>query len=266
MASSYSEICKKTIEIVQQTGVFIKKEWEGFDWDKIEYKGVNNLVSYVDKEAEKILVKGLSSILPEAGYITEEGTVAQRTNEEYVWLIDPLDGTTNFMHGLPLYSISVGLMRGNEMVVGVILDPSRGECFHAAKGEGAFCNNKPIKVSKAKELSQSLLATGFPYHDFEKVPYFLNVLSDFMKSSHGIRRCGSAAIDLAWVACGRFEAYYEWSINSWDVAAGVLIVQEAGGKVTDFMGGDDYIFSHKIVASCGSIHDDLVGTIKKHWR
>lgn len=251
--------------LCRSVGAFIRKEGETFERSSIEQKGFNDLVSYVDKEAEKKLVEGLRQLLPEAGFITEEGTDTTR-GERFNWVIDPLDGTTNFTHGLPAYCVSVGLLDGDEVVVGTIFDPNRDECFWAYKGGGAFCNSSPIKVSDAPALKDSLIATGFPYYDFGLTQQYLQVLGAFMSRSHGVRRIGSAALDLAYVACGRFEGFFEFNLNAWDVAAGIVIVQEAGGRLSRFTDEGDYTFGREIVASNGHIHPEMQETIGEFWK
>ncbi|MDX5422854.1 MAG: inositol monophosphatase [Hymenobacteraceae bacterium] len=251
--------------LARRVGAFIRKEAEDFDRSKIEMKGVNDLVSYVDKQAEEKLVEGLRKLLPEAGFITEENTDNTR-GERYNWVVDPLDGTTNFMHNLSIYSVSVALMDGDEVVLGCVYEPSRDECFWAYKGGGAFCNDSKIQVSDAPALKDGLVATGFPYHDFGLTQQYLQILGSFMSKSHGVRRLGSAAIDLVYVAAGRFEGFFEYNLNPWDVAAGALIVQEAGGKVTKFTEDTDYIFGREIVASNGNIHPEMLETIAEHWK
>lgn len=257
-------ICKQVVDLSYEVGKFIMQEAAAFDLSKLEYKGTNNLVSYVDKEAEKAIIKGLKGILPEAGFIGEEGTSDFRS-ETTNWIIDPLDGTTNFVHGLPPFAISIGLYHNNEVLVGVVHELNLKECFYAWKGGGAYCNGKPIKVSSITSVKEGLIATGFPYHEFGKMDTYLAILKEFMQHSHGVRRIGSAATDLAYVAAGRFEAFYEYNLNAWDVAAGVLLVQEAGGKVTDFAGGDNYIFGSQLIAS-GHIQQDMMDLINKHWQ
>ncbi len=242
---------------------FIKKEANHFSRDKIELKGLNDLVSYVDKQAEQKLVSACKSILPEAGFITEEGTESTR-GEEYNWIIDPLDGTTNFTHGLPVYAISIALMQGDSIVAGVVHEINRNECFHAIENGPAFCNDKIVSVADTANLKDGLLATGFPYYNFEQMEQYLKILNVFMQKTHGLRRLGSAAVDLAYVACGRFEGFFEFNLNAWDVAAGAFIVQQAGGKVTDFKGGDNYVFGREIIAA-GPVHNQMVDTIKAVW-
>jgi myo-inositol-1(or 4)-monophosphatase len=257
-------ICQQVVELTHQVGAFISREAASFDVSKLEYKGTNNLVSYVDKEAEKAIIEGLSGILPGAGFIGEEGTSDFRSDTTN-WIIDPLDGTTNFVHGLPPYAISIGLLHNGELLIGVVYELNLKECFYAWQGGGAYCNGKQISVSRADSVKDSLIATGFPYHEFGRMDTYLAILKEFMQHSHGVRRLGSAATDLAYVAAGRFEAFYEYNLNAWDVAAGILLVQEAGGKVTDFDGGNDYIFGGRLVAS-GHIGDEMLKLINKHWK
>jgi myo-inositol-1(or 4)-monophosphatase len=256
-------ICQQVVELSHQVGAFISGEAASFDVSKLEYKGTNNLVSYVDKEAEKAIIEGLRGILPGAGFIGEEGTSDFRS-ETTNWIIDPLDGTTNFVHGLPPYAISIGLLHNDQLLVGVVYELNLKECFYAWQGGGAYCNGKPIKVSAITSLKDGLIATGFPYHEFGRMDTYLAILKEFMQHSHGVRRLGSAATDLAYVAAGRFEAFYEYNLNAWDVAAGILLVQEAGGKVTDFTGGTNYIFGGQLIAS-GHIGEEVRQMITKHW-
>ncbi len=252
-------------EIVREASGFIQREALSFGVDKIEYKDFNNLVSYVDKEAEKLLVSRLKLIVPEAGFITEEGTTGEPGDPEALnWIIDPLDGTTNFIHRLPVYCVSVGLALGKTPIAGVIHEPNLDEMFYAWKGGGAWCNGQKLKVSGVQKLSESLLATGFPYYRFEKHHLYMEILEILMQKTHGIRRLGAAAVDLAYVAAGRFEGFYEYNLHSWDMAAGVLLVQEAGGKVTDFKGGDNYLFGGDIIA-CAAPHQELLDVIRSYF-
>jgi myo-inositol-1(or 4)-monophosphatase len=254
-------------ELCQEVGAFIQHESENFDLSRVEQKDTfNNLVSYVDKEAERRLVATLHKLLPQAGFITEEGTVEQSHQHEYNWIIDPLDGTTNFLHGLPIYSISIGLTRGDTTILGDVYHIVRKECFHAIEGGPAYCNDKVIHVSQAPALSDSLLATGFPYYHSEKKDAYLDIIRDFLEKSHGIRRLGSAAIDLAYVACGRIEGFFEYNLNPWDVVAGAFIVQQAGGRVSDFSGGSNFVFGRELCAANGRIHNEMLSLIQRRWK
>ncbi|HVW94869.1 MAG TPA: inositol monophosphatase family protein [Mucilaginibacter sp.] len=253
-------IVKEVITVAREAAGFIKKERGTFSVDRIEFKGLNDLVSYVDKTAEQIIVAGLKDVLPEAGFITEEKTI-QKTGDRYNWIIDPLDGTTNFIHSLPVYSVSIALQDGDELVLGVVYEVNMGECFYAWKGAPAYLNGNIIKTSDTPSISQSLLATGFPYYDFSKQQAYINLFTELMKSCHGLRRLGSAAVDLAYTACGRFDAFYEYNLNAWDVAAGIVIVRQAGGKVVNFKGGDEVLKTRELLATNGQITDDMLNKI-----
>lgn len=257
------QITEEVVKLSILTGEFIRTESKQFDLSKIEEKGKNDLVSYVDKESERRIVEGLQKILPETGFITEENTVAE-DESELKWIIDPLDGTTNFIHGLPCYSTSIALAQGETLLIGVVFDIQHYDCFHAYLGGGAYCNDQKIEISPIKKVADSLIATGFPYYNFEKMDKYITILSDLMQNSHGLRRMGSAAIDLVYTATGRFEGFFEYNLNSYDVAAGALIVQEAGGSVTNFSGGKDFLFKREIVAG-GHIHGEFLDVIKKYW-
>ena len=210
-------------QLIRETGSWMKTQ--RVNAEEIEIKTTNNLVSFVDKESERRLVEGLKTLFPEAGFIAEEGT-GERA-EEWNWVIDPLDGTTNFLHDVPIWCISVALCHKNKAVIGIIYDPNKEEMFVASKGNGSFLNGKRIQTSTRNILMDSLLVTGFPYDDFGREEQYIGLFRSLMKKTRGIRRLGSAALDLAWVACGRFEAFYEYGLNPWDVAAGVILVEEA---------------------------------------
>ncbi|MBX2899766.1 MAG: inositol monophosphatase [Cyclobacteriaceae bacterium] len=255
---------KETIDLCNEVGDFMVHELENFDLTRIEQKGsASNLVSYVDKESEKKLVARLSKLLPGSGFLGEEGTNVQSSNA-YTWIIDPLDGTTNYLHGLPIFAISIGLQREDKTVLGVVYDVSNKNCYHAIESGAAFCNDKEIKVSGISTLQESLLATGFPYYHSAKKEDYLEIIKTFLEKTHGIRRLGSAAMDLAYVACGKLEGFFEYNLNAWDVAAGALIVQQAGGVVTDFSGGTNYLHGGELCAA-GKIHNEMLTEIRKRW-
>ncbi len=260
-----SDLTSSVISLTRGVGEFIRGEALVFDRENIEYKGLNDMVSYVDKTAEIDLVRGLSELLPEAGFITEENTKTVQ-GENYNWIIDPLDGTTNFIHGIPTYSISVALQHHDELVLGIVYEINRDECFSAWKNGGAYLNNKRISVSKTPRVENTLLATGFPYYDFDRQEAYINVMRVLMQRCHGLRRIGSAAIDLAYVACGRFDGYFEYNLNSYDVAGGIVLVKEAGGQVFDFSGGNNSIAKREIIATNGLISEELLGVIKKEFQ
>lgn len=256
-------ITEKMARIALETGAFIRQERQRFSYEAVEFKGKSDLVSYVDKESEKRLVDGLKKLIPEAGFITEEETTDQQT-KDYTWIIDPLDGTTNFVHGIPHYCVSIGLMHEGTIVAGLVYEVANDELFHAWQGGGAYLNKKPIHVSTAPSFSDCVLATGFPYYMFERLDEYLQILHQLMKDTQGLRRMGSAAADMAYVACGRYGGYFEYNLNSYDIAGGVILVKEAGGSVTDFQGGNDYLFGRSVVAG-GTIHPQLLEVIDHYW-
>ena len=258
------DICKQVIELTHEVGSFIMTEQKKFTTADIEKKGYNDLVTYVDKGSEKRLIEGLTKILPGSGIIGEES--GQIGKEEYTWIIDPLDGTTNFIHKLPCFAISIALVKNKEPLIGVVNELNLKECFSAVKGEGALVNGNKIKVSEHKKMESSFIATGFPYNEFGYHENYMNLFAELMTCTQGLRRIGSASVDLAYVACGRFEAFYDIGLKSWDVAAGALIVKEAGGQLTDFAGGGDYIFGKSIVASNGHIHKEFMVLVQKHFK
>lgn len=258
------QITNAVVEIAKQAGSFIRQERSTFNADRIEYKGLNDLVSYVDKKAEDIIVSGLEKILPGAGFVTEEQTKSNIA-DRYNWIIDPLDGTTNFIHGLPVFSVSIALKEYDELVIGVVYEVNQDECFYAWKGAPAYLNGKVIKVSKTPKIADSLLATGFPYYDFTKQPQYIELFTYLMKNCHGLRRLGSAAVDLAYTACGRFDAYYEYNLNAWDAAAGVVIVRQAGGEVVNFSGGNEVLDSRELLATNGNLTAEMLGAINQYF-
>jgi myo-inositol-1(or 4)-monophosphatase len=259
------EMTSEVSALVVKVAAYISEQRKTFSNEAVSDKGINQLVSYVDVEAEKQLVNGLMSILPEAGFITEENT-SEKGKAEYNWIIDPLDGTTNFIHNLPVYSISVALARNEELLIGIVYEIGRHEEFTAWKDGGAWCNGQKLSVSSETSLQKSLMATGFPYYDYEQMDAYLDTLRYLMKSTHGLRRMGSAAVDLAYVAAGRFEGFFEYGLHAWDVAAGCLLVKEAGGNICDFKGGNDFLFGDSIIASNKVLHETLLGIISEKFR
>jgi myo-inositol-1(or 4)-monophosphatase len=253
-------LCREAMEIVRETGQFILDERKKFSSSDFEAKGKQNFVTHVDTGAEKMLVRGLGELLPEAGFVAEEGT-AGHSGEAYQWIIDPLDGTTNFIHGLPPFSISVALAHEGIIILGIVHELGFREFFYAWKGSKAFMDGREIEVSKTRTVNSSLIATGFPYTYFDRLDPFMYSVRYFMQNSHGLRRLGSAATDLAYVACGRFEAFYEYGLHPWDVAAGTFIIQQAGGKACDFYGRDDWLNSGTIVATNAAVFEEFKAVI-----
>ncbi|HEX2969537.1 MAG TPA: inositol monophosphatase family protein [Bacteroidales bacterium] len=252
-------------KIAREAGNFIKNEVTRFDISKAEVKGLNNFVSYVDKNAEKLIVKKLSALLPDAGFNTEEGTVKSE-NKKYLWVVDPLDGTTNFMHGCPPFAVSIGLKEDSYEVAGVVYEITADEMFTAWKEGGAWLNGERIHVSSASALSESLVATGFPYSDFSRLDKYIELFTWFLKNSHGVRRLGSAATDIAYIACGRFEAFYEYGLHPWDIAAATIILREAGGKISDFSGNEGNLSGKEVVAASVAVYSEILGVVNKFMK
>lgn len=257
------QITEATIQCAKTVGEFIRAERKTFSYTNVEIKGLNDLVSYVDKTSEKQLVEQLALIVPEAGFIVEENT--KTGTKDYNWIVDPLDGTTNFIHGIPSYAISIALEYKGEIIVGVVYEVAQDECFWACKDGGAFLNGQRITVSARTTLSESLVATGFPIYNFSRLDDYLKVLTHLMKNTHGIRRIGAAAVDLCYLACGRVDAFFEYNLNAWDVAAGSLIVKEAGGTVSDFSGKEEWLFGKEIVATNKNLQTEFGGLILKSF-
>jgi myo-inositol-1(or 4)-monophosphatase len=254
-------ICNSTILIAKEAGSYIRTELKNRGEElNVETKGLHNYVTHVDKAAEKLIVDGLLKLLPHSGFIAEEGTSSVK-GDDYNWIIDPLDGTTNFIHALPPFAVSIALMHKEELVMGVIYEIALDECFYAWKDGGAYLNGRKIQVSTTSSVKNSLIATGFPYTEFKHLDRFMETLYFFMRNSHGLRRLGSAATDIAYVACGRFEGFYEYGLAPWDIAAGIIILNEAGGKVSDFHGGKNFLFGGEIVAANSNVFNELLESV-----
>lgn len=258
----YQKLCEKTVELCKEVGEFVRQQRVILKDYGVETKGQNDFVTIVDKASEERIITGLAKFLPESGFIAEEGTNDKR-GDVYNWIIDPIDGTTNFIHNAPPFCISVALQENGVTVIGVVYEIHYDECFYSYKGGKVFLNEKEVTVSKREKLADSMLATGFPYSVFDRIDDFLQTLVYFFKHSHGVRRLGSAAADLAYVACGRYEGFYEYNLKPWDVAAGAFLVEQAGGKVTDFSGGDDYLFGKEIIAGNNLMFDEFYQAVNK---
>lgn len=256
-------LAQEAIIAAKTAGQFIREERKKFSYDVVEVKAQNDLVSYVDKTAEKVVVDYLIAKFPEIGFITEENT--NTIKKEYNWIIDPLDGTTNFVHGINCYAVSIGLEFKGEILAGVVYEVSHDECFSAYQNGGAYLNGNKISVSKRAKLSDTLIATGFPVNNFTRMESCLKSIEYFMRNTHGVRRIGSAASDLCFLACGRVDAFFEFNLNSWDVAAGIIILKEAGGKITDFSFGENYLFGREIMAANPLIFDEFAKVVNGNY-
>jgi myo-inositol-1(or 4)-monophosphatase len=249
---------------VRKVGQWIGTQAGTLSAAQIHAKGRADFATDIDLGAERRLVQALSPLLPGAAFLTEENTVRQ-TQAEYRWIIDPIDGTTNFLHGLPCYSVSVALEHQGQLLWGCVYEITRSECFTALRDRGALLNGSPIRISTCQSLSDALVATGFPYGRPDWLMPYMNLAGQVQGSCHGIRRFGSAAVDLAYTACGRVDAYYEYKLNPWDCAAGVLLVREAGGVVEPFVPGDDPVFGAGLISGPPAVVQELQTILKAHW-
>ena len=257
------KIGKQVIELTYNVAKYILNERAIFIQSKVEKKGFHDFVSYVDKQSEKQLVAGLKKIINNSGFITEEKT-ASNNNEDYIWIIDPLDGTTNFIHNLFPYAISIALQYKQETILGVVYEIGADEMFYSWSGEHAFCNNKKISVTSVETMSEGLIATGFSINDFERLNNHLKVVEEVIKNTHGLHRHGSAATDLAYIAAGRFDGFFEYGLSVWDVAAGAFIVKQANGIVSDYSGKNNYLYGREIVVGTKNVHKDLLEILKRN--
>jgi myo-inositol-1(or 4)-monophosphatase len=258
----YASVCGQVRQAALAAGTFIARERRHFSRERVESKGLHDPVTYVDREAERLVVGRLRQILPQAGFVTEEGTVEAAGDQRFKWIIDPLDGTTNFIHGHPPYCVSLALTEHERPVAGVVYEVFAGECFWAWKGSEAYLNGEPIRVSSVPRLEETLSAVGFPHTPKEgSIDHLLQKMGWLIRNTAGVRRIGSAAADLCYVACGRVDAFYHEGLSPWDVAAGALIVERAGGRVTDFSGGADYLYGRQIVAANPLVFDEYRRTM-----
>ena len=258
--------------MARQAGDYIRNERANFSVARVERKHAHDYVSYVDKASEQMIVEALRQLLPEAGFITEEGTIALDSSDarsdsaaNYIWVVDPLDGTTNFIHGFPPFAVSIALLCGRQIVVGVVYEIMADECFYAWQGGGAYLNGRPIHVGQSP-IGDALLCLQLPYNSDAYKPTIKHLLDHFYGRVGSIRMLGSAAIALCYVAAGRLDAYAERYIGQWDFMAGALIVMEAGGCVTNYAGNDDFIDGDSVVATNGIVHPDLLEALKQSFR
>jgi myo-inositol-1(or 4)-monophosphatase len=255
------EFLKAAVGAARAAGSLILENWNRHK--EIRYKSAIDLVTPVDHASEERIVSILHDRFPGHSILAEEKTSLSGSQSNYRWIIDPLDGTTNFAHTYPHFSVSIALERDGEMIVGVVHDPVRRETFQATKGAGAFLNGSPVHVSETAELERALLATGFPYDRRENADYYLAFFKRFMVSTQGTRRNGSAALDLCYVACGRVDGFWELKLHAWDTAAGSLIVREAGGTITDFSGNNFSVWQDETLASNGLIHAEMLRAVQQ---
>lgn len=250
------------MESAKLAGEIIRKKMGNLSNDEITKKSISDYVTEVDIQSEKTIIEHIKKHFPQHQIMAEESSNDYK-KAEYLWIIDPLDGTTNFIHGFPVFAISLALIYKGELILGVIYDPSRNDLFYAEKGSGAFLNGQKIKVSSIKDPALSLIATGFPFRNKQYIDSYIKIFHSLLYSVSDLRRPGAAAIDLAYVACGRVDGFFEFALSPWDIAAGSLLIKEAGGVVSDFEGGDEYLKTGHIIAGNPVIHSFLVKKIKE---
>lgn len=260
MELEHLEVCTQAVcQIAKQAGQYIREERQKFSLESVERKHAHDYVSYVDKGSEKLIVNALRELLPEAGFITEEG-LASHDAEQLLWVVDPLDGTTNFIHQYAPYAVSIALLQGKEVIIGVVYEICADECFYAWKGGGAFVDGKPLHVSN-QSIQDALLCLQLPYNSDAYKPVIKSLIDRLYGNVGSIRMCGSAAMALCYVAAGRLDGYAEQYIGQWDYMAGSLIVMEAGGTVTNYEGSADFTQGNSVIATNGRIQNDLLAAI-----
>ena len=250
------------IEAAKEAGKFLKYSVGRVKNIEVKQGEERNLVSEIDKGSEAKIISIIKRHYPNHAILAEESG-ASDTSSDYKWVIDPLDGTTNFLHGLPIFNVTIGVEYKGEIVAGVVYDPNLDEMFTAEKGSGAYLNGKRLKVTTSTALIDSLLVTGFPYNIAQNPDNAIGHFVNFLVEARGLRRLGSAAIDLSYVAAGRFDGFWEVNLNPWDMAAGILLVREAGGRVTDFAGQESTIYKKQVLASNGAIHEAMLRVLSK---
>lgn len=261
MTESKDEFLNTAIRAAKLAGQFILDNLGRISKNEVDIKKASDFVTRVDKESEKIIIDSIKESFPDHFFLAEESVKEDKT-EEYRWIIDPLDGTTNYIHQYPVFSVSIAQEYKREVILGVIYDPLREELFTAEKGKGAFLNKQPIKVSEVSSLKDSLITTGFPFRRKELIDLYLNLFQNVFLKVSDLRRAGSAALDLAYLACGRCEGFFEIGLSPWDIAAGEILIKEAGGVITDFGGGNEHLSTGNVVAGIPIIHGELLREIK----
>lgn len=250
------------VKAARSAGKYLLDNLGKISREDISLKQASDFVTRVDRESEQIILNTIRNAFPNHLFLTEE-SIHDCETEQYRWIIDPLDGTTNYIHGYPVFGLSIALEFGRELIVGIVYDPLRDDLFTAVKGEGAFYNGDRMNVSATVSLGDCLITTGFPFRRKQMIDPYLALFKNVFLKISDLRRAGSAALDLAYLACGRCEAFFEIGLSPWDIAAGAVLIQEAGGIITDFDGGPDFLRSGNVVAGNPAVHEELLREIKK---
>ncbi len=267
MSQALHPMLNIAVKAARQAGAIINRAALDLEVLKVGSKGPNDYVSEVDRAAEHAIISTLLEAYPGHGILAEEsGREHGARHSEYIWIIDPLDGTTNFLHGLPVYAVSIALAHRGQVQQAVVYDPTRNDLYFASKGRGAFCNDRRLRVSKRLRLSESLIGTGFPFRKGDNFKRYLKMFEEVMHSCAGLRRPGAAALDLCYVAAGHYDGFFETGLSPWDVAAGSLIVTEAGGLIGNFTGESDYLYQREVVAGNPKVYGQLVQMLAPYTR
>lgn len=265
MVNKNNNFLSTAVKAARLAGELILNSLGRISKDDVSMKQASDFVTRVDKDSEQIIIKTIKNSFPDHSFLAEESG-KESDSEHYRWIIDPLDGTTNYIHGYPMFSVSIALEYKGEIILGVIFDPLRNEIYTAEKGRGAFLNGKPVKVSSVSSLKNSLITTGFPFRKKEMIDMYLKLFRNIFYKVSDIRRAGSAALDLAHLACGRCDGFFEIGLSPWDIAAGSLLIKEAGGVVTDFGGEEDYLLTGNVVAGSPALHKEILEEVKKVFK
>jgi len=255
------------VKAARKAAAIINRASLDLDLVRVSTKGARDFVTEVDRAAESVIIETLSTAYPQHAFLAEESGASHAGREaEYTWIIDPLDGTTNFIHGFPQYAVSIGLRHRGQLTQAVVYDPTRNELFTASRGRGAFLNERRIRVSRRAHLRESLIGTGFPFRSLEHLDEYVRMFKRITEETAGIRRPGAAALDLAYVAAGRLDGFWEFGLSPWDMAAGTLMIIEAGGMVSDFDGEDNFLFTGNVVCGAPKIHEQLLTLVQEVHR
>lgn len=261
-ANDLEQLLQATQEIARAAGSFIRHEREHFSFDQVEEKAHNDFVSYVDRGAEQLILPKLQKLLPQSSILSEESGQVGGT-QALTWIVDPLDGTTNFIHSMPPYAVSIGLVENDRELLGVVYEVKADEMFSATCQSDALCNGQVLHASPCNRLARALIATGFPFREYSKMHQYFATLDYFMRHSHGVRRLGSAATDLAYLAAGRVDAFYEYGLKPWDVAAGIVIAKQAGCQFADFQGQAHYLHGGEIIGAAPGCFAEIADYIAR---